>query len=674
MTSTRSERLLVPRAVLAAAVLAAAPAWAGAPAKDAAAAPASAGVADAGRKDAPARPDAPPGDPNRLVRDGVAIEFTIEKLGEKGVLREGDFAEVRFKMTDQASGRPVPGLKPAVWLDMAGVVGGRKGEQRECKDKVALYLQGSVGIRPMIDLNSYYLLMLNQDASISVVDPVVSMTGNTSLFATVVLKRPGADWAKTADERRLYVSMPKAGEVSVVDAEQFKVLESVPAGKDPTRVRLQGDGRYLWVGNDAADAKESGVTVIDTEALKPAAFIPTGRGHHEIALSAKDRRAFVSNRNDGTVSVIDVATLKKVKDLRTGPLPIAVASSSLSQAVYVADGKAGTISVIDPERLEVTARIRATPGLGPMRFSMDGRWGFAVNPAARAVYVVDAAENKLVHEIAVDGQPYQISFTRAFAYVRLLDSEAVKMVNLLGVGKGKKPAVQSFGAGTGAPRLAGDLSLADSISAASTDAAVFIANPGDNNTYFYMEGMNAPMGSYGGYGHAVRAAAVVDKTMKEVEPGVFASKVRIPVAGRYDVAFLLDNPRVLHCFGAEAAVNPDLKKDFGILTVKFEPAGPARAGETVPLKLRLTDPTTNEPKTGIGDVKVLYHRIPGGPKEIAAATEIGGGVYQATLLVPMAGTYYAFVTVPSLEVKPKDLPFQSIVVRDAPAAAKKASR
>ena len=37
---------------------------------------------------------------------------------------------------------------------------------------------------------------------------------------------------------------------------------------------------------------------------------------------------------------------------------------------------------------------------------------------------------------------------------------------------------------------------------------MFVLNPADGNSYFYMEGMNAPMGSYGGYGHRVLAATV----------------------------------------------------------------------------------------------------------------------------------------------------------------------
>jgi len=369
--------------------------------------------------------------PGRVTRNGVTVEFAlVGEAGDRRPLQEGDYAQIRFKVTDAGTAQPVRGLAPAAWMDMGQVIEGQAGEQKECKEKVGLYLKGIVGIRPLVDLNAYYLLVMNQDASLSVIDPVVSMTGNTSLYAQVFLKRPGEDWARDRQGRRLFVSMPAAGEVAVVNTETFKLERSFPAGVAPTRVAVQPDGRYLWVGNDSARPSESGVTVVDTEKLEIAGRIATGRGHHEIAFSSDDRFAFVTNRDEGTVSVVDVRRLRKVKDLGTGSLPISIAFSPLSQAAYAADGKDGTISVVDPSRLEVTARVQAKPGLGPLRFSQDGRWGFVVNTAENAVHVLDAAENRLVHDIPLPGKPYQVVFTRAFAYVRLIDSERVQMINL----------------------------------------------------------------------------------------------------------------------------------------------------------------------------------------------------------------------------------------------------
>jgi YVTN family beta-propeller protein len=597
----------------------------------------------------------------------VAVEFSFTPTEGGQVLVEGEQAEVRFKITDAGSGEPVRGLSPGVWIDVAGSLSGGAGGLMECKEKVALYLQGLVGIRPVLDLNSYYLLVLNQDPSIAVIDPVVSMTGKTSLFATVLLPRPGADWVKARGEKRLFVSMPLIDQVAVVDTEAFRLTSTVPAGKTPTRLALSPSGRTLWVGNDARAVDQSGVTVLDAETLQPLATIPTGAGHHEIALSGDDRYAFVTNRGAGTVSVIEVASLKKVKDLPVGPTPISIGWSSLSQRIYVAEGKEGRIAVIDPIALEVSSRIQARPGLGPMRFSEDGRWGFLVNSMEHVVHVVDASQDRLVHAVKVAGKPYQLAVTRAFAYVRLIDSEKVQMINLLSLGKKEAPIVTTFSAGERAPQAAGELSMADAITPAATEAAVFVNSPAEGNTFFYMEGMNSPMGNFSSYGHRTRAVTVVDRSVKELEPGVYGGTVRMPAAARYDVAFLLDNPRVLHCFPAEAVENPALGTMAKAVRVEF--LGTPQSvplGTAIDLRLRLTD-GKGQPRAGVRDVQVTYYKAPGYGRTQVTARDAGDGIYQARLTPSLAGAWYLQVTVPSLKARPDEIPFRSLVVT-APAA------
>ncbi len=615
-------------------------------------------------------PTATPAPPSeRLEKEGIVVEFSIGRPGNSGTeqrpLMEGDDVEVRFRLTDATSGLPLRGLSPAAWMDLGQTFPGKPEAQQECKDRVALYLKGLVGIRPLIDLNSYYLLVLNRDPSISVIDPLVGMTGKTSLYATILLERPGADWIKSHDERSLFVSMPRAGKVAVVDAQAFKVTTKVEAGEQPTRVALQPDGRYLWVGNDARDEDESGVTVIDTESREVVASLVTGRGHHELAFTPDDHYAFVSNRDEGTVSVIDIARLKKVKDLKTGPVPISLAFSPLSQVLYVADGKEGTIVAFDGARLEVVARIAAKPGLGPMRFSHDGRWGFVVNTSEHVVHVIDAAENRLAHTLPVGGKPYQVTFTRAFAYVRLLDSERVEMINLSTLAGQRKPTVQGFATGAVAPGLAGELSLADSVAQASTEAAIFALNPAENTTYFYMEGMNAPMGSFGNYGHTAQAVAVVDRSLKELEPGVYATRQKIPAAGRYDIAFLLDSPRVLHCFSAEVKENPALRQELGLLEIEYQDF-PVRlaAGAEPRLRFKLSDASTHQPRTGL-DVRVLTYRAPGRHRAEVTARELEDGVYEASPELQGAGAYYLYVSVPSLKMPYGELAYRTLWVEGA---------
>jgi YVTN family beta-propeller protein len=606
----------------------------------------------------------------RLVKHGIVVEFEANPLGGNpgDRLMEGRLAEVRFRLTEAASGEPVRGITPGVWMDLGQVIQGRPdAQQKTCKEKIALYLKGVVGIRPMIDLNSYYVVVMNREASLSIIDPLVSMAGRTSTLAMIPLPATGADWAHSSDDKRLYVSMPDSDQVAVVDTDAFRLITSLAAGSGPTRLALQPDGRYLWVGNNADSDEASGVTVIDTTRMSVAGHIATGRGHHEMAFTSDSRYAFVSNRDSGTVSVIDVQGLRKLKDLAIGPLPISLDYSPLAGALYVADGRSGTITVVDGERLDVTTTIPAEPGLGPLRISPDGRFALTVNPAEDRVHVIDMADNTVVHNLSVAAQPYQVVFSEAFAYVRALGSERVTMISLASLGEGKKPVVQGFEAGSVAPKIAGDLPLADSIAPAASEAAMFVVNPADNTTYFYMEGMNAPSSNYKVYGGRARAVTVVDRSLRESEPGVYISRVKIPAAGRYDIAFLLDTPQVLHCFTAEADPNPAIRHDLAALEVEYlQRERRVETDATVPFRFRLAYPLTGIPATGLGGVRVLYFRAPGTDRTEIAAREEGDGIYVAELPLQRPGAYYVHVGVESAHVGYRDLPYFTLVAVKPP--------
>ena len=215
---------------------------------------------------------------NRISREGVVVEFSARPTsGESDKVIAADWADVSFRITDASTGEPIKGRYPAAWMDLSEAWEAKGDKPMTCRDRVTTYLQGIVGVRPMIDLNRHFLLVMNQDASISVIDPVVGITGITNLFAQINLDHPGADWDKTDDQKKLFVSMPLSDKVALVDTETFKVAANVDAGEQPTRAVLQSDERYLWVGNNSRKAEESGVTVIDTVELKPLHSLPPAR-------------------------------------------------------------------------------------------------------------------------------------------------------------------------------------------------------------------------------------------------------------------------------------------------------------------------------------------------------------------------------------------------------------
>ena len=611
------------------------------------------------------KPDAAasPGDAHKVEREGMVIEYIARPAAPAKQLMEGGFAEVSFRITDAATGSPIRSLYPGAFFDLSRSPMAKEGEVMTCREKVSLFLSGRVGIRPLIDLNGYFVLALNRDSTISVIDPLVGMTGKTYLFANIPLKKPGADWVKSRDEKRLFVTMPLASQVAVVNTDALKVIGNVDVGGRPVRAALQSDGRYLWVGNDAKGPKESGVVVVDPATLTVAARIATGAGHHEVAFSKDDRYAFVSNEEAGTVTVIDVEKLAKVRDVKTGSRPVSLAYSALSEALYVVDGKDGEVAVVDGKRHEVAARIKAGAGLGTIRFTEDGRWGFVVSPGGNVVHVVDPSTNRLAHTIPVEGRPAQIAFTRSMAYVRSLDSERVGMIHLSQIGGAGTPSVTGFAAGQVPPGKAGHgAAVAGAMTPALDEAALLVANPSDGNVYFYMEGMVAPMATFRNYGHRPAALTIANRSLKEREPGVYSGTVRFPVAGKYDVAFLLDTPRIVHCFSEEVKENPAIAYTGPAVSIEhLTRERRVKAGEGVAVRFRLTDPRSGEPASGIGDAGVLYYLATGRTKRHAAAKEVGDGVYEASLPGLKAGAYYVYVVVPSLKVGHLDLPYFTLI-------------
>ena len=604
-----------------------------------------------------------------LERDGVSVSLQMRPLAEDGVLREGEFADVLFRITDKASGQPLAGVAPGAWLDSEAMAADQaQGRDKSCKSRVGVYLKSNIGARPLLDLNSYFLLVMNHDASVMVVDPSVSVGGITSTMARIDIKQPPMDWVTPKDNKRVFVSMPAANEVAVIDSEQFKVRESIAAGSNPVRVALQPDERLLWVGNNAPSAEQSGVTVIDTRSLKTLKHLATGGGHHEMAFSKDSRFAFVTNRDDGTLSIIDIASLTLIKQLKTGSHPLSVVYSPLSGAAYVADGQDGTVTVVDAQTQSVRRVIALKQGLGPMGFSADGRFGIVLNTLENQASVIDAATDALIHDLDVSAEPYQVVFTKAYAYVRGLASSKVTMINLATLGEGRKPITQGFEAGTKPPRLAGDLPLASSLAVSRDDNAVFVVNPVDNTTYFYAEGMNAPMSGYPNRGQVARAAMVIDRSLREVEPGVYSSRIKLPPAGDFDVAFLLNQPSIVHCFSVQVQADSKVAKHLGAPSVDFlleKSAVPL--GSPFVARFRIAQDAGKLPRIGVKDVEVRYFLAPSSRVQVVAAKEVSDGVYEAPLTLDKSGAWYVHVRAASLGANFDTKSFAS--VRVVPGAA-----
>jgi YVTN family beta-propeller protein len=596
---------------------------------------------------------------NRIIRDGLQVEFEIAPVSRPDsnparTVREGQDVRIAFRIIDTAGNAPLAKLYPSAWAvphpDNAPALSARDALLRS-----QALINGGLFDRPALDLNTYHVLTLNHDNTITVVDPLFSF-GGTKLLALVPLPAGGEDWMFGPGARQVFVALAETNQVAIVDTQSWKITASVPAGIRPHRLALQPDGRYVWVAGGVEGHPDSGVTVLRESDGSIAARIRTGPGRHDLALSDDSRYAFVTNTEAGSVAVVDALALRTVATIPTGRRPTSIAYSAQAAMAYVTDAVDGTISAIDPVAGRLVNRVTAEPGLGQIRFSSTGGAGFVINTQRNLLHVLDPASNRIVQTAQLEAGPDQIAFSSDFAYIRHSGSVNVVMVSLKTAGKAGAPlSVLRFPAGERPPGSQNGEIPADSIIPAPGARAMLVANAADKSVYYYKEGLAAPMGTFSNYKREPRAILVLDRSMRErAEPGVYETVARLDRAGRFDVIFFLDQPRIAHAFPFEVEADPALELARKRGKVKIEPilaVNEVDAGKTLRPLFQLIDLESGTVKSGVKNLEILMFRVGGGWQDRRPAREIAAGIYGAEFVPDRPGVHEIFVVFDSAGLK-----------------------
>ncbi|MEK6302766.1 MAG: YncE family protein [Acidobacteriota bacterium] len=604
----------------------------------------------------------------RYEKEGILIEFSINSIkkdsGKDAGLVAGADANVAFRVTDKSTGQPIRGLRPSAWL--SGRAADHAPNEAECKDSIRAFMAGRLSARADIDLNSYSMLTLNHDNTITFINPQISFNV-TKLESIIPLPGPGLDWVLSKNGDFLYVTMPSLSSVAVINTITRELTGTILTGDKtrPARVAISPDGRHVWVGLDDSPS----VAVIDTATNKLAGFAPAGAGLHNIAFTPDSRFAYVTNSAADTVSAIDAKTFLKISDIAVGKTPVPIAFSSAGNAVYVASINGGAIEVISPEKQQVVKRIPLKRGIVALRFDRSGRYGFAINQIEGAASVIDAATNGVIAEGEVVKGADQVTFTNSYAYVRGTETEKFSLIELNEVKKGKFAPV-NIQAGSLPPNASPqDIGVADMIQPTPDGSSVIIANAPDQMSYYYVEGMMVPMGTFQNYKRKPRGLMLIDRSLRETAPGVYSSTVKLKNAGLFDVPVIFDQPRITNCFEATVGDSPFAEKIKAHASTLIEPLfkgtryDPAAA---VTLKFKVSDSITKQPISGLRDVQILIFEPPGIWQKRVWAKEVGSGIYQVTELLPHEGYYRVMTQIESRGIRYASLPFTNLeVLNDA---------
>jgi YVTN family beta-propeller protein len=597
-------------------------------------------------------------------KEGILVEFSLKALNgddTKGLgLAAGADALASFRLTDKRTGQPITGLHPNSWLSARTIE--HAPNEAECKDKVRTLVSGSLSARADVDMNSYLMLTLNHDNTITFINPQISFNV-TKLESIITLPGAGVDWALSKNKDFLYVTLPAQSAVAVINTVTRKLVGTIQTGEKtrPVRIALQPDGKYVWVGLDDSPK----IAVIDTETNKLAATVDAGAGLHNIAFTPDSRFVYVTNSGANTVTAIDVKALSKIKDIGVGKTPVAVAYSAASNSIYVASINGGTVTVVNPEKQEVIKDVPLKRGVVAFRFDPSGRYGFAVNQIESTVSVIDASTNQVIGESPVVKGPDQLTFTRLYAYIRGTESEKFSLIEMSEVKKGKFSPVDIQAGRLAASTMPKEIGVADMIQPTPEGNSVMIANLPDQMIYYYVEGMMVPMGTFQNYKRRPHALMLIDRSLAETAPGVYSSVVKLSRAGTLDVPFLIDQPRIVNCFEAKVADSPFAEKVKAVASTIVEPmfkGGQYKPGEAVTLKFKITDSITRHAIAGLRDVQVLIFEPPGIWQKRVSAKEVSQGVYEVTETFPHAGLFRVMTQIQSRGMRFADQPFTVVPV------------
>ena len=600
--------------------------------------------------------------PQTHTQDNLKLELSFNASNSKvDPVKTQMVHSLKLKLSDSQTHQALRQGKPKAWLAL------RRSEQvateTSCEAKVRNFASGQLSTRADVDLNSYFLLTLNQDKTVAFINPQVAWS-SSKLEGIVQLPAQGLDWALTKDGKWLYVTMPDAAAVALIDTTTHSLVTTISTGvsSKPTRIALSPDGQSVWVGLDGS-AK---VAVIGRNEKPKVNIVNVAEGLHHISFTPDSKLAVVTNTKANSVSVIEVVNLKKLADIKVGSTPLKAAWIDKAERFYVASVNNSAISVVDPVKMIVDTQIDVGRGVVDVAADPQGRYVWVVNQIEAKAYVIDSATNAKIAFANLTAEPDQIAFTADYAYFRGLGSEKFALVNRKQLDKlpaqasgeqqgalAELPATQIQAGEKPPSALPETIGVATMIAPVPEQNGVMIANAPSKTIYYYVEGMMVTMGTLDNYRRIPKALMILDRSLREIAPGVFEAPVTVEKPGNYDVAVMLDQPRVIHCFTAKLEDNADTPKQKDQAKVKLEllplKTQPQAKAETL-LSFKLQDAASGKPITGVQDARLLAFEPSGLWQKREWLQEIDVGTYQAVVVFPHAGRFNLLVEAKSQEL------------------------
>ena len=187
---------------------------------------------------------------------------------------------------------------------------------------------------------------------------------------------------------RIYVPNTNSDTVTVIDPKTYKIIETIPVGRQPQHVVPSWDLRTLWVNNDLGNS----LTPIDPgtgKAGKPVDvhdpynlyFTPDGK--YAVVMASKDRRLVFR----------DAHTMKQVKAVPVDCAGVNHADFSIDGRYFIVSCEfSGELLKVDTAKMEVLGRQKLdVHGAMPqdVKISPDGKRFYVADMMANGLWILD---------------------------------------------------------------------------------------------------------------------------------------------------------------------------------------------------------------------------------------------------------------------------------------------
>jgi YVTN family beta-propeller protein len=163
----------------------------------------------------------------------------------------------------------------------------------------------------------------------------------------------------SGDGRLFWVTSETAGNITVVDVAERRILDVLPSSGDAMGLASAADGQHVY----AANGEDRTVSKIDVRSRTIVATAKLKAVNHDVALTPDGRFLYVTMRKANRIAVLRARDLEPVTEILQPGYPDLVVMSHDGTKAYVSNRHANVVTVIAlPEHREVK---RIPVGKGP---------------------------------------------------------------------------------------------------------------------------------------------------------------------------------------------------------------------------------------------------------------------------------------------------------------------